>query len=252
MALRSRPEPATAVRRRLLEFDPELGAGLSAEQLKLAQRHLTVPVYELERGPWEPRLDEPDPAHLGYMIVEGLMIRELEVAGARSIELLNFGDLLRPWLEDADSFVKARWQAIDPVKLIELDPPAASLIGRWPPIVSTLIDRGMRRSRSLAVAAALENIRGIDQRLWVLFWHLAERWGKRQPDGSVLLPLKLTHETLSILVGARRPTVTGALSVLAHRGMVERIARSGWRLRGDPPSPEDPEGDEAGGEALDA
>ena len=175
------------------------------------------------------------------MIIDGLMVRELAVAGARSIELLNFGDLLRPWLEDAASFVDARWRVVEPVSIAELDPPMAALAGRWPPLMSALMDRGMRRSRSLAVSAALENIRGIDRRLWVLLWHLAERWGKREPDGSVLLPLRLTHETLAILVGARRPTVTGALAALDEKGQVERVPRSGWRLRGDPPGPERPE-----------
>ena len=116
-----------------------------------------------------------------------------------------------------------------------LDPRTAVVVSRWPPLVGAIIDRGMRRSRSLAVAAALENIRGINRRLWVLFWHLAERWGRREPDGGVLIPLKLTHEVLAVLVGARRPTVTGALADLAERGMVEREPGRGWRLRGEPP-----------------
>ena len=225
------------MRVRLLEADPTLGAQLSDDQLALARRHLTAPQIRLERGEWVPERAEPHPGHLGYLITEGLMIREVAVAGAKSIELLNLGDLLRPWLEDAASFVDARWTVVDSISLAVLDPPTAAIAFRWPPVVAQLIDRGLRRSRSLAISAAIAEIRGIDRRLWVLFWHLAERWGRREPDGSILLPLRLTHETLAILVAARRPSVTSALARLHADGLVERVPKRGWRLRGEAPEP---------------
>jgi CRP/FNR family transcriptional regulator, cyclic AMP receptor protein len=225
------------VRIRLLEEDPSLGVELPEEQRALARRHLTAPQIRLDRGEWEPERAQPHPNHLGYLITEGLMIREASVAGAKSIELLSLGDLLRPWLEDAASFVDARWMVVEAISLAGLDPPAASIACRWPPVVAQLIDRGLRRSRSLAVSAALAEIRGIDRRLWVLFWHLAERWGERERDGSILLPLRLTHETLAILVAARRPSVTSALARLGRQGLVERVPRQGWRLRGEAPEP---------------
>jgi CRP/FNR family cyclic AMP-dependent transcriptional regulator len=219
----------------LLRLDPALGRGLSPRDLELARRHLIAPSVRLEKGSWDPDRSYPDPAHLGYLIIEGLMLREVEVDGARSLELLSSGDLIRPWLEDAASFAEARWKVIEPVRMAALDPPTAALAYRWPPLVGEIIDRGMRRSRSLALAAALENIRGIHRRLWVLFWHLAERWGTREPNGSILVPLRLTHEALAVLVGARRPTVTGALAPLAAKGLVTREPGRGWRLQGEPP-----------------
>jgi CRP/FNR family transcriptional regulator, cyclic AMP receptor protein len=226
------------MRVQLLQVDPELGAYLTPEQLEHARSEVTVRAFDLDRGLWEPERTEPDPAHLGYMILSGLMLRDVEVGGARSLELLSSGDLVRPWLEDAASFVDARWRVIDPLRMAVLDQAAAARAVRWPALVTAIVDRGLRRSRSLAISAALENIRGIDQRLWLLFWHLAERWGKREADGSVLIPLKLTHETLAILVGARRPTASSAIADLTRRGLVERAPGGGWTLRGDPPSPD--------------
>jgi hypothetical protein len=52
------------------------------------------------------------------------------------------------------------------------------------------------------------------------------------PQG-VRLPLALPHRTLATLVGARRPSVTTALSGLSRDGLVERT-EDGWLLHGDP------------------
>ena len=73
----------------------------------------------------------------------------------------------------------------------------------------------------------------LDDRLWMLFWELADRHGKVHPDG-VHVDLPLTHEVLSHLCGARRPSVSSALTKLAEQGRLERNGR-GWVLRGDPP-----------------
>jgi CRP/FNR family transcriptional regulator, cyclic AMP receptor protein len=73
--------------------------------------------------------------------------------------------------------------------------------------------------------------------LKALFWHLAERWGRVSGDG-VIVPLALTHRILGQLVGARRPTVSTALSELAEREELVRRPDGSWLLRGDPPDAE--------------
>jgi hypothetical protein len=73
--------------------------------------------------------------------------------------------------------------------------------------------------------------------LKALFWHLAERWGRVSGDG-VIVPLALTHRILGQLVGARRPTVSTALSELAEREELTRRPDGSWLLRGDPPDAE--------------
>jgi hypothetical protein len=54
----------------------------------------------------------------------------------------------------------------------------------------------------------------------------------------VIVPLALTHRILGQLVGARRPTVSTALSELADRGELVRRPDGSWLLRGDPPDAE--------------
>jgi hypothetical protein len=50
-----------------------------------------------------------------------------------------------------------------------------------------------------------------------------------------VVPLALTHRILGQLVGARRPTVSTALSELAEREELVRRSDGSWLLRGDPP-----------------
>ena len=73
----------------------------------------------------------------------------------------------------------------------------------------------------------------LDDRLWMLFWELADRHGKVHADG-VHLDLPLTHEVLSHLAGARRPSVSSSLTKLAVQGRVRRNGRD-WVLSGGPP-----------------
>jgi CRP/FNR family transcriptional regulator, cyclic AMP receptor protein len=220
---------------RLLEAVPELGGGLEGERAAMARRALVVETEVLPEGPWVPVRNEPEPGALGFVIVDGVMGRRLTVAGASSIELLNRGDLLRPWQEDSASFATAEWLVLDRITLANLDRRFAVQASRWPEIVAQLLNQAMQRSRSLAVHAAIENLVGLDKRLRVLFWHLAERWGRREGD-AIVLPMRLTHQVLATLVGARRPSVTMALGELQDEGVLERRGKD-WVLKGPPPRP---------------
>jgi CRP/FNR family cyclic AMP-dependent transcriptional regulator len=74
----------------------------------------------------------------------------------------------------------------------------------------------------------------LDERLWMIFWELADRHGRVRADG-VHVELPLTHEVLSHLAAARRPSVSGALTRLAEQGRVRRNQNT-WVLAGGPPS----------------
>lgn len=51
---------------------------------------------------------------------------------------------------------------------------------------------------------------------------LADTFGVRQPDGSVLITLRLTHTELAAIVAASRPDVGKALKALEASGALER------------------------------
>jgi CRP-like cAMP-binding protein len=220
---------------RLLEADPDLARNLPADDVKAISPHLVADVLELSAGDWLPERAEPHPGHLGYLVLDGLILRRTEINGARSGELISQGDLIRPWLEEPISFSNFEWRVMEPARLAVLDRRVGVRLCSRPELSAALLDRLTLRTRSLAIHAATENMRGLEDRLLALFWHLAERWGRRELEG-VVVPIHLTHETLSLLVGARRPSVTTALGALAQRGVLERREDGEWVLHGLPPA----------------
>jgi CRP/FNR family transcriptional regulator, cyclic AMP receptor protein len=218
----------------LLDADPDLGRYLPDESVPALRSTLHAHVHELNAGPWAPPHTAPASSHLGYLVLSGMLVRRVSINGSPSGELLMPGDLIRPWVEDPVSFCETDWRAMQPTRLAVLDRAVALSLCAKPELNAALLDKQMERCRSLAINAATENVRGLDRRLLVLFWHLAERWGRRE-GGKVVVPLQLTHETLSLLVGARRPSVTSALSHLASSGDLIRGQDGNWILSGTPP-----------------
>jgi len=126
---------------------------------------------------------------------------------------------------------------LSPLTVAVLDRRFAGEMTRFPEITAALFDRLSERSLRLATTQAISQLTRVDRRLKALFWHLAERWGRVSGDG-VIVPLALTHRILGQLVGARRPTVSTALSELAEREELIRRPDGSWLLRGDPPDAE--------------
>jgi CRP/FNR family transcriptional regulator, cyclic AMP receptor protein len=223
---------------RLLEVDPELGALLSPSRRSEAERELVVRTHRLSVGPWDvSRLTGASADHMGLLVLDGVLSRELVVADHVSAELLGPGDLVRPWQSSSQTGllpVQAIWSVLSTVTMAVLDRRFAAEAARYPEITAALLDRLGERSLRLATTQAISQLTRVDRRLKALFWHLAERWGRVSGDG-VVVPLALTHRILGQLVGARRPTVSTALSDLAEREELVRRPDGSWLLRGEPP-----------------
>ncbi|MEA2311855.1 MAG: family transcriptional regulator, cyclic receptor protein [Solirubrobacteraceae bacterium] len=222
----------------LLEADPDLGSHLSEIRRADAERELVVRTYQVGVGPWDvSRLSAASADHVGLLVLTGVLSRELVVADQVSAELLGPGDLVRPWQTGNRANllpVDAVWSVLSPLTVAVLDRRFAAEIARYPEITSALFDRLGERSVRLATTQAISQLTRVDRRLRALFWHLAERWGRVSGQG-VIVPLALTHRILGQLVGARRPTVSTALSDLAERGELTRRPDGSWLLRGEPP-----------------
>jgi CRP/FNR family cyclic AMP-dependent transcriptional regulator len=223
---------------RLLEADPELGALLTSPRRAEAERELVVRTHRLGVGPWDvSRLSGASADHVGLLLLDGVLSRELVVADQVSAELLGPGDLVRPWQGASPAGllpVQAVWSVLSTVTLAVLDRRFAAEAARYPEVTAALFERLGERSLRLATTQAISQLTRVDRRLKALFWHLAERWGRVSGDG-VVVPLALTHRILGQLVGARRPTVSTALSELAERQELIRRPDGSWLLRGDPP-----------------
>src|SRR3954449_13620950 len=226
---------------RLLDVDPDLGGLLNQTRREQAERELVVRTHRLPVGPWDvSRLAGATADHVGLLIIDGILSRELVVADHVSAELLGPGDLVRPWHPTSRTGllpVDAVWTVLSPLTVAVLDRRFAAEMTRYPEITAALFDRLSERSLRLATTQAISQLTRVDRRLKALFWHLAERWGRVSGDG-VIVPLALTHRILGQLVGARRPTVSTALSELAEREELTRRPDGSWLLKGDPPDAE--------------
>ena len=220
----------------VLDADPELGETLSAEDFDGARRALLARSITAEAGDWHPERiwDEDDHPTLGLLVLDGTMLRQTTVAGRPSTELIGGGDLLRPWDRDAvvGIPVEVRWKVLGRTRLAVLDQRFLLTACRWPQIVDTLAARALRRSHWLSFQLAMQQIMRVEGRILLLLWALSDRWGVVTPLG-VHVRLKLTHDALGKLVGARRPSVTTAIGALTEAGAIQRVD-DGYRLYGDP------------------
>jgi CRP-like cAMP-binding protein len=222
---------------RVAEAFPEIVEHLEPEQREVARRQLVAELLVVKAGSWTPTLTAAVPGTLGLLVLDGLLSRDVILEKPLATELVGSGDLLRPSDrdgQDAPIPFGISWTVLHPARLAVLDAGFARALGQWPSAVEAVLRGASNRAYSLAITMAVSNLRRVDMRLLVLLWYLADRWGRVTPEG-VLVPLRLTHETLARLVGAQRPSVTTALRQLEDEGRLLRTADRAWLLQGDPP-----------------
>jgi CRP/FNR family transcriptional regulator, cyclic AMP receptor protein len=221
----------------VLDEDGDLAELVPPELVQNARQASLAAVVQVDTGSWDARVDaDRARAGFGLLALEGVLVRRVGYGGRFGAELLTQGDLLRPWEFDGDESVgfETTWRVLSPTRLAVLDQGWTERMARYPGVGPALAGRAMGRARRLAAMMAIAQQPRLDERLWMLFWELADRHGRVRPDG-VFVDLPLTHEVLSHLVAARRPSVSGALTKLADQGRLERDGRR-WVLHGDPPA----------------
>lgn len=210
---------------------PELHDALPIERRAVARRSLRARTLHVRRGRWEALLDAPlVDGGAGFLILEGALIRCVTAAHRTSGELLGPGDLLLPGHDqyDDDSF-GTYWRAISDVRMAVLDARFTRVASLVPEVAPALVSCTMRRAGTLSRQLVIVQSQSVETRILVTLNYLAERWGVMTIDG-IVLPEFLSHGTLALLLGARRPSVTSAMVRLSSRGEVERRADGRWRL----------------------
>jgi CRP-like cAMP-binding protein len=218
----------------LLDVDPDLAEGLPEHEFEVARHHAAAHVIQLDGPHWDrdPIVRASEPGWLGLYQLDGLMLRKVGVGKRSACELFGPGDIFRPWDADGEYDplpISLDWLVIRPTKLAILDTNFALRTARWPTITSRICARIAGRARNLALTQAVTHLPRAHPRLLMLFWILADRWGTVSPEG-VHVTLPLTHETLAMLVGSRRPTVTIALQRLSRAGLLIRERNHRWLL----------------------
>ena len=219
----------------VLDADAGLAELIPPPRRTQARQATAAATIEVFAGSWrQPR--EPDRVRGGYglLLLEGLIIRRAGLEGRYGAELLGPGDLVRPWQRDGVLPVDWTWRAVTDARLAVLDTRWVARAAPWPQLGVELAGRAVARAVRTVTAMAIAQQPKLEDRLWMLFWELADRYGRVHADG-VRIAVPLTHESLSHLAGARRPSVSGALTKLSQSG---RLRREGglWVLSGEPPA----------------
>jgi CRP/FNR family cyclic AMP-dependent transcriptional regulator len=218
----------------VFDVDPDLAAGIDEDRLDAARQAGRAHTIELVPPEWDPRPIAADAGAgwLGLLVMEGLLVRRVSIGHRAACELFGIGDILRPWDRDGEYdplTITLDWVVPVPVRLAVLDAAFARRVAPWPTVAAQLIGRAAQRGRALALTQAISHLPRVQGRLLLLFWLLAERWGK-VGTGGVRVALPLTHDLLAMVVGAGRPTVTTALQRLRAGGLLLREPGGRWLL----------------------
>lgn len=218
----------------ILRHDGGLARAVPAAERAGAAAKLRAASCRLPMGPW----DAPVGHHtgtLGLLVLDGFLLREVSLAGGTSAELTGPGDVLRPWDDEtveAPLPAEPSWTALTPVTLALLDRDFIQQAATWPDLLVEVGSRLIHRARCQSALLAISHIPRLDPRLLALLWHVADRFGHVE-DGGVVMPLRLTHETIGCLVGARRPSVSRSLHRVASSGWIAPRPAGGWWLVGE-------------------
>src|SRR4051794_18472116 len=229
----------TESRTNVLLEDRELQSVVPEPHRAAAIRASVAAAAFIPPGTWDAKTDAHRTAGgFGLLVLHGVLVRRVGFAERVGGELLGPGDLLRPSEHDGEEATlpfEATWNVLSDLRLALLDHGWSERMASFPDVGIALTARALRRARRLANMLTIALHPKLDERLHLLMWELADRYGRVHPDG-VHIDLPLTHELISQLAGARRPSVSSALGRLGDRSLIERHG-TGWIVHGDPPSP---------------
>lgn len=215
---------------RLLDIEPELASRLREDDRAEARERLRLRLTTVPEGSWSLAAESTNGRPFGLMVVEGVLLQEVQIAGRHALQILGPGDVVLPGRPMSDMLdVSLRWIAAVESKVAVLDDRLQRPFAMWPGLAVALVERAGRQLSRVAIQTAIAQLPRVEERLEATFWDLADRWGRVTPSG-IHIPLRLTHEVLAQLVGGRRPTITLALRDLADRGILTRRPDRTWLL----------------------
>jgi CRP/FNR family transcriptional regulator, cyclic AMP receptor protein len=228
--------PATALvpsevgqgKRALLRDDAELASTVPAADRARATRALRVQVRDLAPGAVDlAGLDLPE-STFAVLITRGAITYEVVLDDRVMAEMFLEGDVL---LLDSPSPTapesSCRLVVVQDARLAVLDRRFALAAARWPGLMRAVMSRLADQQHRLAVHGAICQLPRVEQRIIAILCHLASRTGIVTPEG-LLLRHPLSHQALGDLIGARRPTVSLAVTSLQHQDLIRRRRDGSW------------------------
>jgi CRP/FNR family transcriptional regulator, cyclic AMP receptor protein len=219
----------------VLDLDPDLGWGLGEQEWNAARQACRGRLLSVQPGVWSFLASAGVRGDcVGFLIVSGLLCREIALCERRMFELLGPGDVLQPpVLTDGPRLGgPTRLTALRETELIELGDSFLPCCARWPVLLTRWARRLEVQRERVAVQCLIAHLPRAQDRLLLVLWHLADRWGRVTPAGTVL-PVPFTHDLLGHLAAARRSTVTLAVGALESNGAIRRLDDGSWLLTAD-------------------
>jgi CRP-like cAMP-binding protein len=219
---------------KLLAVAPDLADFLRPEELVHVEQ-VALPVVRVS-GALDIANQLKHAGAFAALVIDGMLLRQMWIGEQPCLRLIGPGEIVSDGAAPHSTLVsESDSRAVDGTRLALLGVEFLAGSHRWPRLMVGLQARTADGIERLATQLAICQLPRVQDRLLAMMWLLAESWGHVTPSGTTL-PLSLTHETLGALVGARRPTVTLALSELAERGVLVHQDR-GWLLLQAPQTP---------------
>lgn len=213
---------------RLFEAEPDLARYLSTED-RVQAAQVRLPGIEIPAGPVRVKQVLGRAGAFAALITHGMLLQSVRLGEHAGLRLIGPGDIVSHSEAPSSMLVlEAESRATVPTQIALLGRDLLLAGRRWPWLIAGLHGRMAEQSERLTTQLMICQLPRVDDRLLAMLWLLAESWGQVTPSGTVV-PIELTHSALGGLIGARRPTVTLALSELTERGAVIRQA-DGWLL----------------------
>src|SRR5262249_13853935 len=163
-------------------------------------------LVRVPRGLWPVPPDAGETQILaGLLIVSGLVCREVGLRDRRMLELLGPGDIVQLPIQTDRPRLGGRivLTAATTTELVTLGESFISAAGRWPSLLAAIQRRLEAQREHLAMQGLIAHLPRAEHRMLLMLHHLADRWGRVTPDGTVV-SLPLTHDLLGQLIAARR------------------------------------------------
>lgn len=216
----------------VLDLDPALGSGIGSEDWETARRLCRAELVRVPSGRRVfPETEGGDA--IGFVIVAGLVCRELALRDRRMLELLGDGEVVYPPTDSDEPRLGTGivLTAVVDTALVALGGSFIAAAARWPSLLRNVHERLESQRNNLAVLGLIAHLPRAEHRVLLVLHHLADRWGFVTPEG-IVLRLPLSHDLLGQLAAARRSTITLALSALDRDGQVRRLDDGSWLLTG--------------------
>jgi CRP/FNR family cyclic AMP-dependent transcriptional regulator len=168
----------------------------------------------------------------GFIVTAGHLAGRLKLGCGHSTEIVGPGDaVVAADPDELPTEARLDWTGVGHAEVAWMDHRMWGALLRDPPSAATLIASQARRAESARAMQSVMTLVRVDQRIQCALWLLAERFGRVIPAGTLVGP-PLSHRLIGELVGARRPSVTTAVTKLTATGRVSRDAGGRWLLHG--------------------